>query len=62
MGDQLRDTHLRWFGHVQCKPTPVLEEKFLQVGQWPLKEKGVNWRGQSTIVVEIVSDSFQLSF
>ena len=33
IGDKKRKTHLRWFGHVQSKPTMVLVRKsfFMQV-------------------------------
>ena len=41
IGDKLRETHLRWFGHVQCSPTtPALRKNFSMQADGPPRRRG----------------------
>ena len=41
IGDKIRETRFRWFGHIQCRLATTLVRKSLAMkGRWPTKGKG----------------------
>ena len=41
IGDKIRETRLRWFGHIQCRPAMALVKKILAIKvDGPPRERG----------------------